>query len=184
MTETKPTEIIPEIIPTPEPLAGRFAALGIKAVTYAHPAVFTVEEGADFKHRIPGGHTKNLFLKDKKGQLWLVTAHAETAVDLKSLPAKIGAARLSFGSAERLRAALDVVPGSVTPLALINDAAQQSVRFVLDRRLMEFDTINCHPLRNDRTTCMAPADLVRFIENLGYTVLITGLESAPQAAEA
>lgn len=171
------TEIIPEIIPTPEPLAGRFAALGIETVTYAHPAVFTVEEGAGFKHRIPGGHTKNLFLKDKKGQLWLVTAHAETAVDLKSLPAKIGAARLSFGSADRLREALDVVPGSVTPLALVNDAAQQNVRFVLDRRLLDFDTVNCHPLRNDRTTCIAPQDLLKFIEDLGHAVQIADLES-------
>lgn len=171
------TNIIPHIVDTPEPLAGRFAALGIAAVTYAHPAVFTVEEGEGFKHLIPGGHTKNLFLKDKKGQLWLVTAHAETIVDLKFLPAKIGAARLSFGSADRLKEALDVVPGSVTPLALINDAPQQSLRFVLDERLMGFETINCHPLRNDQTTCLAPQDLVRFIENLGYAVQMTGLEA-------
>ena len=177
------TEIIPQIIDTPEPLAGRFAALGISVVTYSHPAVFTVEEGEGFKHRIPGGHTKNLFLKDKKGQLWLVTAHAETVVDLKSLPAKIGAARLSFGSAERLKEALDVVPGSVTPLALVNDAAQQTVRFVLDAHLMDFDTINCHPLRNDQTTCLAPQDLLKFIEDLGYAVQITGLEADAVAAE-
>jgi Ala-tRNA(Pro) deacylase len=178
------TEIIPEIIPTPEPLASRFAALGITAVTYAHPAVFTVEEGEGFKHRIPGGHTKNLFLKDKKGQLWLVTAHAETLVDLKSLPAKIGAARLSFGSADRLKEALHVTPGAVTALALMNDAAQQSVRFVLDRRLLDFETINCHPLRNDQTTCLAPHDLLKFIKDLGYAVQITALESVCDAADA
>lgn len=177
------TKITPHIIDTPEPLAGRFAALGITAQTYSHPAVFTVEEGEGFKHLIPGGHTKNLFLKDKKGQLWLVTAHAETVVDLKSLPAKIGAARLSFGSAERLQAALDVVPGSVTPLALMNDAAQQTVRFVLDERLMDFDTINCHPLRNDQTTCLAPQDLLKFIKDLGYAVQITALEAEAGAAE-
>ena len=177
------TDVIPQIIDTPEPLAARFAALGIAVVTYGHPAVFTVEEGEGFKHLIPGGHTKNLFLKDKKGQLWLVTAHAETAVDLKSLPAKIGAARLSFGSADRLKDALGVVPGSVTPLALVNDAAQQAVRFVLDERLMDFDTINCHPLRNDQTTCLAPQDLLKFIKDLGYAVQITGLAAEAATAE-
>lgn len=169
--------ITPEIIPTPEPFASRFTALGIAAVTYAHPPVFTVEEGEGFKHKIPGGHTKNLFLKDKKSQLWLVTAHAETVVDLKSLPAKMGAARLSFGSADRLKEALGVIPGAVTPLALLNDAAQQNVRFVLDERLMAFETVNCHPLRNDRTTCLSPADLLRFIGDLGYTPQILDLQN-------
>jgi len=105
-------------------------------------------------------------------------------VDLKSLPAKIGAARLSFGSAERLKQALDVTPGSVTALALMNDAVQQSVRFVLDRRLLDFETINCHPLRNDQTTCLAPQDLLKFIEDLGYAVQIAALESVCDAADA
>lgn len=82
-----------DIIQTPDPLGALFGQLGIAAVTYAHPAVFTVAEGDGFKHLIPGGHTKNLFLKDKKDQLWLVTAAAYTAVDLKGLPELIGAGR-------------------------------------------------------------------------------------------
>lgn len=170
--------VTPEIIPTPEPLAARFAALDIDSVTYAHPPVFTVEEGEDFKHKIPAGHTKNLFLKDKKGQLWLVTAQAETQVDLKALPARMGAARLSFGSADLLLSVLGVTPGSVTPLALVNDAAQQKVRFVLDERLMDFDMIGCHPLRNDYTTCLSPHNLVRFIKDMGYAPQILPLGSA------
>lgn len=164
-----------DIIQTPEPFAGLFSAQGIKAVTYAHPAVFTVAEGEGFKHLIPGGHTKNLFLKDKKDQLWLVTAAAHTAVDLKALPEQIGAARLSFGSPERLMAHLGVTPGSVTPLALWNDKNRQ-LRFVLDEKLLQCSTINCHPLRNDMTTCLAPDDLLRLLRGWGYDPLVTALE--------
>jgi Ala-tRNA(Pro) deacylase len=161
-------------IPTPEPLQGVFKRLGIAAVTYAHPAVFTVEEGRSFEDQMPGGHTKNLFLKDKKGQYWLVTALWDTVVDLKALPARIGAARLSFGSGERLQEVLGVPPGSVTPLALINDR-QRVVRFVLDARIMGFDTVNCHPLRNDMTTGLPPQDLLKFIRNMGYDPLVADL---------
>lgn len=166
-----------DIIQTPDPLGALFDALGIAAVTYAHPAVFTVAEGAGFKHRIPGGHTKNLFLKDKKDQIWLVTAEAQTAVDLKALPDLIGAARLSFGSPDRLMEFLGVVPGSVTPLALVNDTARK-IRFVLDEKLTHCSTINVHPLRNDMTTCLAPDDLLRFLRHLGYDPQITVLDKA------
>jgi Ala-tRNA(Pro) deacylase len=174
MTKTA-TDVQIDIIPTPDPLGALFAQLGIAAVTYAHPAVFTVAEGEGFKHRIPGGHTKNLFLKDKKDQLWLVTAAAYTAVDLKGLPELIGAGRLSFGSPERLLDALGVPPGSVTPLALLNDT-QRRVRFVLDEKLTQCSTVNCHPLRNDMTTCLAPQDLLRFLQHLGYDPLVAQLE--------
>ena len=160
-----------KVIPTPDPLAEVFCRLGIETVTYSHPPVFTVEEGKDFKHLIPGGHTKNLFLKDKKEQLWLITALWDTQIDLKGLPEKIGCGRISFGSAERLLDALGVTPGSVTPLAVINDTSRK-VRPVLDARLMACETVNCHPLLNDKTTCLSPKDLVRFMEDLGYSPLI------------
>lgn len=169
------SDIQVDIINTPEPVGALFAQLGITAVTYAHPAVFTVAEGEGFKHRIAGGHTKNLFLKDKKGQLWLVTAEAYTAIDLKALPELIGAARLSFGAPERLMETLGVTPGSVTPLALLNDTGR-TVRFVLDEKLLQCSTINCHPLRNDMTTCLAPEDLLRFVRHLGYDPLVACLE--------
>jgi Ala-tRNA(Pro) deacylase len=159
------------VIDTPPPLAEKFSALGIQAVTYAHPPVFTVEEGKDFKHKIPGGHTKNLFLKDKKGQLWLITALWDTAIDLKSLPDKIGCDRVSFGSAERMEAAIGVTPGSVTPLALMNDL-QKTVKPVFDSRLMDCGLVNCHPLKNDKTTGLSPQDLLKFIKGLGYNPLI------------
>lgn len=159
------------VVPTPESLAGMFEKQGIAATTYAHPPVFTVAEGEGFKSQIPGGHTKNLFLKDKKGTLWLVTALWDTVIDLKSLPERIGAARLSFASAELLGEKLGVIPGSVTPLALMNDR-ERLVRPVLDIRLMACDIVNCHPLRNDMTTGLSPAALLGFLGSLGYDPLI------------
>lgn len=158
-------------IPTPEPLQSAFEKLGISSTTYEHPAVFTVEEGRDFKHMMPGGHTKNLFLKDKKDKLWLVTALWDTDIDLKKLPARINAGRLSFGNGTLLQGVLGVVAGSVTPLGLINDTSKQ-VSPVLDKRLMDHEVINCHPLRNDRTTALKPQDLVTFMRSLGYDPLI------------
>lgn len=170
-----------DIIQTPEPLGSQFAALGIDAVTYSHPPVFTVAEGEGWKHLIPGGQTKNLFLKDKKDQMWLVTAEAYTQVDLKALPDIIGAGRLSFGSADRLMNTLGVTPGSVTPLALVNDSGRQ-VRFVLDEKLLRCSTINCHPLRNDMTTAMTPDALLQFLRHLGYDPMICALDKQDQTA--
>ncbi|MBI1214942.1 MAG: prolyl-tRNA synthetase associated domain-containing protein [Alphaproteobacteria bacterium] len=164
-------EITPEVVPTPEPLASAFAALGIEAVTYAHPAVFTVEQGRGFKDKMPGGHTKNLFLKDKKGQVWLVTALWDTDIDLKWLPKRIDAGRLSFGNAELMQRLLGVTPGAVTALGLVNDTDRQ-VRFVLDSRMLQCSIVNCHPLTNDMTTGLSPQDLLKFIKNMGYEPII------------
>jgi Ala-tRNA(Pro) deacylase len=158
---------VPEIVSTPEPLAGKFGALGITSVTYAHPPVFRVGEDDGFIHLIPGGHTKNLFLKDKKDQLWLVTALQDTVIDLKWLNAYLGAARFSFGSPDVLFEVLGVTPGSVTPFALMNDADRR-VRPVLDARMMACATVNFHPLKNDKTTNIKPADLLLFMRTLGY----------------
>lgn len=158
-------------IETPDPLNAAFAELGIEAVTYSHPAVFTVEEGRGFKHLMPGGHTKNLFLKDKKGKIWLVTALWDTVIDLKKLPARINAGRLSFGNAELLMELLGVVPGAVTALGLVNDRDRR-VTPVLDQAIMNHDIVNCHPLENDKTTGLAPKDLVKFMESMGYQPLI------------
>lgn len=156
---------------TPDPLATRFQALGIESVTYAHPPVFTVGEGKDFKHLIPGGHTKNLFLKDKKDELWLVTALQDTVIDLKWLPKRLNAARFSFGSAALLEEVLGVTPGSVTALALLNDSKRR-VKPVLDAGLFDHDLVNCHPLKNDKTTGLKPSDLLAFMKDMGYDPVI------------
>lgn len=160
-----------EVVATPDSLANRFRQLGISATTYAHPPVFTVEEGQDFKCQIPGGHTKNLFLKDKKGRCWLVTALQDTVIDLKWLPQRINAARLSFGNPDLLKEMLGVTPGSVTALALVNDT-QKKVCPVLDRRLFDCKTVNCHPLTNEMTTNISPQDLLIFMKSLGFDPLI------------
>lgn len=165
------TPLVPTVIETPAPLAAVLQAQGIDSVTYAHPPIFTVEEGLSFKHHMPGGHTKNLFLKDKKGSIWLVTALFDTDIDLKWLPRRLNAARLSFGNADLLREVLGVVPGSVTPLGLVNDVVRRVVP-VLDAQIMEQDLVNCHPLRNDMTTAVKPSDLVRFMTALGYQPVI------------
>lgn len=158
-----------EVIPTPEPLNGIFKNLGVDAVTYGHIPVFTVEEGRGFKHMMPGGHTKNLFLRDKKEKQWLITALWDTKIDLKKLEPVLGATRLSFGSPDRLLRVLGVTPGSVTPLALVNDLERQ-VKMVLDAALFNYDLVNCHPLRNDMTTAMTPKDLQKTLESWGYDI--------------
>jgi Ala-tRNA(Pro) deacylase len=139
--------------------------------TLDHPPVFRVQEGREIKAALPGGHTKNLFLKDAKDQLWLVCALGETAVDLKALPGAIGSARLSFGSPERMRAALGVEPGSVTVFALVNDPGRR-VRLVLDRALLEADPVNFHPLRNDATTAVSREGFRTFLGALGLEPVV------------
>src|SRR5580704_11689138 len=126
-------------------------AHGIEHVTLDHAAVFRVGEGEEIKAALSGAHTKNLFLKDSRGQLWLISARQDTKIDLKRLPAVVGSGKLSFGSPTLLEEALGVTPGSVTAFALVNDKAR-AVRFVLDARLDEAQQVNFHPLVNSATT--------------------------------
>lgn len=141
------------------------AEQGIDQVTHDHPAVFTVGEGENIKTRIPGAHTKNLFLKDAKDQLWLVSTEGQTQIDLKRLHSVIGSARLSFGSAALMEETLGVTPGSVTAFGLINDTGRR-VRFVLDRTLAAADLVNFHPLTNTATTTISADGLRRFLDVL------------------
>jgi Ala-tRNA(Pro) deacylase len=152
---------------TRQQLFARLDELGIAHRTYTHPPVFTVEEAKALRGRLPGGHCKSLFLKDKKAGLWLVVALEECRVDLKRLADALGAPRFSFGSAELLREVLGVRPGSVTPFAAINDT-EGRVAVVLQREMLNHDPLNYHPLENDRTTAVAPGDLVRFLEACGH----------------
>ncbi len=149
-------------------------ALGIPHRTFAHAPVFTVEESRAVCAHIPGGHTKNLFLKDRKHGLWLVVAREAVAVDLNALARQLGAARFSFGSAELLMAMLGVPPGSVTPFALMNDRDGR-VRAVLDEGMLALDPLNFHPLRNDRTTAISSADLLKFIRATGHEPIVLHL---------
>ena len=169
---------------TPHTRAALYAFLdahGIAHATLDHPPVFRVEEGREIRAQLPGGHTKNLFLKDAKGRLWLVSALGDTAVDLKRLPAAIGSARLSFGSPERLEAALGVRPGSVTALALINDP-EHAVTFVADAALMAADPVNFHPLANAATTALTQAGFRAFLHALGRKARVVDF-STPELNE-
>lgn len=148
-----------------------FDACRLSHMTLDHPPVFRVEEGLEIKKALPGGHTKNLFLKDAKGQLWLISALGETAIDLKRLHPVIGSGRLSFGPQQLMLETLGVTPGSVTAFGLINDA-ERRVRFVLDKALAESDPVNFHPLGNDATTAMSQADFRKFLAALGVEPMI------------
>lgn len=161
---------------TPDALFARLDGLGIAHRTYSHPPVFTVAEAASLRGALPGGHCKSLFLKDKKAGLWLVVALEECRVDLKRLADTLGAPRFSFGSAELLYEVLGVRPGSVTPFAAINDG-EGRVTVVLERAMLEHDPLNYHPLENDRTTAIAPAGLICFLEAGGHQPLIVDIPS-------
>ena len=152
---------------TREGLLARLAALGINVTTVDHPPLFTVEQSQELRGEIPGAHSKNLFLKCKKGQLWLVVAQEDADINLKRLHAKIGSGRLSFGRAELLEDTLGVKPGSVTPFALINDT-EQRVKVVLDEILMQNKTLNFHPLENTATTTISSHGLLTFIRDCGH----------------
>lgn len=149
--------------------------LGIVHKTHEHAPVFTVDESASLRDDIPGGHTKNLFLKDKKDNFFLITLEERANIDLKKIHTLIGAkSRVSFGKPEKLMEYLGVTPGSVTAFAAINDV-DQNVTVILDKDLMDFDQINCHPLKNDATTTIDRDDLIKFLKECGHEPLILKL---------
>ena len=151
--------------------------LGIAHSTKDHAPVFTVAESVALRDEIPGGHTKNLFVKDKKDRYFLLTVEENALVDLKQVHTLIGASgRVSFGRPEKLMEYLGVIPGAVTALGAINDTGN-NVTFVLDADLMHDEIINCHPLSNDATTSIASADLIRFMEATGHKPLVLKVTS-------
>jgi Ala-tRNA(Pro) deacylase len=156
---------------TREDLLAFLAGIGVAQTTYDHAAVFTVGESGAIKQEIPGAHTKNLFLKDAKDQLWLVSAEGHAAIDLKRLHSVIGSARLSFGRAEAMAETLGVTPGSVTAFGLVNDVGHR-VRFVLDRTLAEAELVNFHPLTNTATTTVSGEGFRRFLAAVGVRPLV------------
>lgn len=163
---------------TPRALLARLEELGIPSSTIEHAPAFTVHDGEEVMGHLPGVHIKNLFLCDAKKAMWLVTMPWNRVVDLKKLPAVIGSARLSFGSADRLKRVLGVEPGSVTPFAAINDTAHQ-VQVMLDAWMMEQEVINAHPLINTMTTSLKSADLMRFFAATGHQPRLVNLGGAP-----
>jgi Ala-tRNA(Pro) deacylase len=159
---------------SPDHLFAHLEGLGIRTRTVQHPPVFTVDEAKALRGDLPGAHIKNLFLRNKKGEMWLVVAEESRPIDLKALGERLGAGRLSFGSPERLMSYLGVAPGAVTPFALINDR-EGRVKVAIDKAVLERDPVNCHPLANDMTTAIAPRDLLAFIESSGHKPMILDL---------
>lgn len=151
--------------------------LGIKTVTAEHPPLFTVEQSRALRGDIPGGHTKNLFLKDKKDAVFLVVAEEDCDIDMKNLHRRIGSARLSFGRPELLRELLGVVPGAVTPFAAINDRGGR-VTIILQAELLRHERLNFHPLGNDATTTIGREDLIAFLRHTGHEPRIIALAGA------
>jgi len=152
---------------TSEQLFARLTELGIQHHTVSHRPVFTVEEAKAHRGALDGTHVKNLFLRNKKGKMWLVVAPEDLTIDLKQLGRQIGAGRVSFGSAQRLMDHLGVEPGAVTPFGLINDEPQ-AVQAIIDERILDRDPAYFHPLRNDRTTAIAGQDLLAFLRAGGH----------------
>jgi Ala-tRNA(Pro) deacylase len=162
------------MVATTQDLFQHFKRLGIETKTVKHLAVYTVEEAKALRGELPGAHSKNLFLKDKKGRFWLIVALEDQAIDLKALRKIIGAAQLSFGKPEALAEKLGVEPGSVTPFSVINDS-EQAVTVVLDRELLALEPLNFHPLVNTATTQISADNLLAFLCDCGHDPLITAL---------
>ncbi|MEZ5825621.1 MAG: prolyl-tRNA synthetase associated domain-containing protein [Geminicoccaceae bacterium] len=152
----------------------------IEVTTTDHPPVFTVEEAQEHTSHLPGGHVKNLFLVDKAGDYWLVTCLDEQQVKVNGLARLLGAPRFSFAKPEPLMEKLGVAPGSVTPLALINDEAR-TVRPVIDEKLLQHELVNVHPLENTATTTIRSADLLKFVRSFGYEPLVVDLDGSLSA---
>jgi Ala-tRNA(Pro) deacylase len=164
---------------TPEQLFAFLDSLGIPHTTVRHPPLFTVEQSRALRGQIPGGHTKNLFLRDKKNAIYLVVTEEEADIELKGLHRLLGAAgRFSFGSADLMMEVLGVVPGAVTPFGAINDT-EGRITVVLDAAMMEHETLNYHPLVNTMTTSIARDDLVKFLEATGHSPQILRVSGLP-----
>ena len=169
----------------PASRADLFKALdnwGIEHETVEHPPIFTVDEGRALKAEMPGGHSKNLFLKDKKGALFLAVAWCDTRVDLVGLGRRLSAkGRLSFGKPELMTETLGVIPGAVTPFALVNDSAKTLQAVIIDQALMTFDRVWFHPLENNASTAITPDSLPAFVEKCGFSPQIIDLASPEHA---
>lgn len=153
-----------------------FREHGIAWAHHTHPPLHTVEESRALRGELPGGHVKNMFLKDRKGQLWLVTCLEDRQIRIRDLEKEIGAQKCSFGKPEVLWDALGLRPGAVSPFGLINDRAGR-VRVVLDRQMLDHDPINAHPLHNEATTAVSAADFRRFLGITGHEPLVVDFDA-------
>ena len=160
-------------------LFAKFETLSIAHTTHEHVPIYTVQEGAEIKAKLPGGHTKNLFLKDKSGALFLVCALGDTQVAVNRLHSVLGCKRLSFGKPDLMLEHLGVTPGSVTLFAVMNDVSQ-AVTLVIDKALLAYDIVNFHPLKNDATTAISSEDMIKFAKAVNHDPIIMDFEALTQ----
>ncbi len=165
-------------LPTsPETLIKRLDELDIKYDLHHHKAVFTVEESNAIDINIPGTHCRNMFIRDKKKRMFLISLANETLVDMKKLRDVLDCGRLSFGSADRLWENLGVRPGSVCPFSIINDT-DKNVTLILDQWMMGQECVNFHPLINTMTLGFAPQNLIKFAEDINHPYKVLDLSPA------
>lgn len=157
-------------------------SLGLETKTTDHRPVFTVAESEDVHAMIPGAHTRNLFLKDKKGRIFLVVVLHDATVDLKQIHTLIGGqGRVSFGNADQLMECLGVIPGSVTPFGLYNDREAQRVTPIFDAAMMQHEVLNFHPLSNDATTTISREGLLTFARACGHEPQVVAVTEEAKA---
>lgn len=162
---------------TEQDLFDRLAELGIETQTVRHPPLFTVADSQALRGELDGGHTKNLFVKDRKDNFFLLVVEEDAEIDLKQVHHLIGAAgKVSFGKPEKLMEYLGVIPGAVTAFGIVNDTGQ-AVKIFFDEALLRHEVINAHPLVNDATTSIARDDLLRFVESTGHDATVLKLSS-------
>ncbi|MBX2884736.1 MAG: prolyl-tRNA synthetase associated domain-containing protein [Granulosicoccus sp.] len=161
---------------TPADVQARLTHLGIEFETKEHPPMYTVADSQKFREGVPGGYSKNLFLRNKKGRMWLVTLLEDREVDLRKLGESIGAGRVSFASTTRLMQYLGVIPGSVTPLAVINDIRGQ-VTAVIDEDLLALSPVHFHPCVNTMTTSMQPSGLLAYMQYCNHDPALISADS-------
>lgn len=178
MTQTDLADVaLPDAPLSDDELLTFLDACGFETRTHRHPALFTVEDSQKLRGELEGGHTKNLFLKDRKGNHFLLTAQEDSQVNLKTLHKLLGGSgKFSFGNAEKMQAYLGVTPGAVTALGVINDR-ENNVRFAIDQRLLEHEKINCHPLTNEATTTLLRDDLLAFARHCQHDPLVVDLDA-------
>jgi Ala-tRNA(Pro) deacylase len=157
-------------------LKKKFADLAISVGYYEHAPIFTAQDGIKHTANIPGLAAKNLFLCDKTNKFWLVVMPYYLKLNVRKLAAFIGASELQFAKPEQLLQHLGITPGSVTPLALINDLKNEVI-VIVDETFLVKDLIQIHPLRNDMTVTIQPQDLLKFIKSCGNQLKIVNLES-------
>ena len=156
-----------------------FELLSIKNLNFQihdHDPLFTVEDSEKLRGEIIGAHTKNLFLKNKKNNFFLLSCDENAKVDLKKFSKSIDAKNLSFANQEYLQKILGIKPGSVSPYALLNDN-DNLVDFYLDEKLFNSEIINYHPLINTTTITTKTSEFISFLLENNKKIHIFSLDS-------